>query len=179
MKKIFCLAAFLMYFFALTSCNNNESKTEKTNDDTTSNSVLSPPSNCAPGDSSQIIYWEIDSATADLMFKNYTSPGKPSKVKDKRPHLEKIIKDSFPQGKAQWINARYRVEDVERYRTNRCLSATDSAGMVAQYSTQIIKVKVKRKNDKEKLFYDSYNYYDIGSIKPPPYEESGLLDKKL
>ncbi len=175
MKKVLLFLTFLIYFFSVISCNDEGSKTDtKTATDSLNNNkmlaeTISPPNECAAGDSNLLDYWKIDSATANAMITHIGSYGKPPNVKYYRGHIEKKIKDSFPQGKHGWFIASYRSEDVQRYRTKRCFSVVDPAGMVSNYFTKIIKVRVN-KRDNLKLGYISYDYYDIATIKPPPEE---------
>ena len=168
MKKLLFFLVIPVYFFTITSCNDNDSKTETTAvDSTKKDSTVQVTTNCATGDSSTIEYWQIDEATALAMITNNGHSGKPSHTKYGRDHIFIKIKAAFPEGNAGSISARYRDVDVERYRTKRCIAATDSAGMVTQYFTLIVKVKNKNKDDKGQTSA-SYNYYDITTICPPP-----------
>src|ERR1035437_411392 len=169
MKKLLFLLAIPIYFFTITSCNDNGSKTETTAvDSTKTDSTVQVTTNCASGDSSQIVYWQIDETIAMAMINNNGPLRHSSHIKYDRDHIFKKIKDSFPGG-AKMEDARYRDVDVERYRTKRCIAATDSAGMVTQYFTKIVKVKAKVK-DAKGAFTASYTYYyyDIATICPPP-----------
>ena len=171
MKKILFLFIIAVYVFTITSCSDDESKKEvNTVDSTKTDTTMHPALVCATGDSSEIKYWQIDSLTAVAMETNNGASGKPSKIKFSRDHIDKKIKDSFLQGYVGWIAARYRSEDVERYRTKRCMPLADSAGMVAQYFTKIIVVKQKIKGPTASQLAAAYNYYyfDIATICPPP-----------
>jgi hypothetical protein len=126
---------------------------------------------CDTGDSSTIEYWQIDTTIANAMIDNVGGSGKPSKAKYKRGHIDDKIKIKYGNGYVGLISARYRSEDVERYRLKRCITATDSAAMVAQYFTHIIKVKVRKTlpaGSKESAW--NYLYFDIETICPPPYD---------
>ena len=171
MKKLLFLFAIAVYVFTITSCNGDESKKE-TNavDSTKTDTTVQAALVCATGDSSEIGYWQIDSLTAAAMITNNGSSGKPSKTKYSRNHIDKKIKDSFKLEYIGWKGARYRSEDVERYRTKRCISTTDSSGMVAQYFTNIIVARQKIKGPTASHLAAAYNYYyyDIVTICPPP-----------
>jgi len=169
MKKLLFLLAILPCIFSITSCNDNSSKTENAVDTTKKDSTVQALVICAPGDSTQIDYWHIDTATANAMVRNNGRTGKPSGIKYGRDNIIAKLKATYGKGYIGLITARYREEDVERYRTRRCIAATDSAGMVAQFSTYIVKTMVHTKdaNGNDPI---SYEYYDLVTICPPPYD---------
>lgn len=171
MKKLLFLLSIPACLFIIASCNNNSSKTETSVVDSAhSDSAAQPAILCASGDSSEIAYWQIPTTTADSMITHNGSTGKPSGIKYAREHIQQKLKDAFGSNYIGLVGARYRVADVERYRTKRCISPTDSAGMVADYFTKIAKVKVKK--DSLSGSQISYEYYDIVTICPPPYDGS-------
>ena len=169
MKKLFLFLAIPLLTFFLTACHDNDSKTtavDSTRSDTTAKAV---PSNCAPGDSSQIGYWQIPDSIADSMITNVGRSGKGSGagIRNRRDNIIKLLKDSFKVNYVGPVSARYRVEDEDRYRTLRCIAPGDSSGSVAQYFTNIYKVKIKTSNPKGVLT-TSYAYYDMLMLCPPP-----------
>ncbi len=168
MKKILLILVIIIYLFA---CNSvDDSKTKPTALDSMQSDVTTNTQTaCATGDSSQIGYWEIDSATAVEMVKNVGMNPPNSNIHFGRAHIDKKIKDSFKTNYIGLIPARYRLADVDRYSTKRCIASNDSAGMVAQFFTKIVKVKAKKQS--KPLTASSYTYYDIVTIKPPPYEK--------
>ncbi len=176
MKKLFFLSAITIYFFTLLSCNGSNSKTEASVvDSLKKDSALVTTTDCAPGDSSTIEYWKIDSATAIGMILNVVNPqGKRSQPKYKRDNIDKLIKDSFKGNYIGAVSARYRSDDVERYRTKRCIAISDSAGMVDTYFTYIIKVK-KKKERKLNDDLGNYDYFDFYSIHPPPNTDEKII----
>lgn len=170
MKKLFLLLTAPFYCLIVISCNDNSQTETKAVDSlkTDSGSVVTS-SICAPGDSSTIGYWQIADSVAEAMIRDTGrggGHGNASGIQYRRPHIDSIIKHSFGKGYLGFINARYRAADEERYRTARCIPAGDSAGLVANYFTRIVKVNTRYKETDTGT--DNFEYYDIVTICPPP-----------
>lgn len=167
MKTVLLLLAVSIFII---SCDDgNKSKTETTATDSTKFDTTAKQlqTNCDPGDRNSIEYWKIDSATfSQMQINNGHSGFNNSSVRDSNKLILKSLKDSFKGDYVGPITARYRPEDTARYRSHRCIAPGDSAGMVEQHQTWVIKVKVKKAG--AQISSVSYDYYDIFTICPPP-----------
>lgn len=115
--------------------------------------------------------WEIDANTAKRMMKHHSETGNDSsKIVDKNDEVLNEIKKTYPQGKLNWVDARYQdEEDEKRYSKLRNVSEKNGIrskkGNVKGFKTQILMVTDNSMGEEE------VRYYDLGTIKPPPFDD--------
>ena len=171
MKRLLIISSITIYLFACGSGDDSKTETSVTDSSAvdSSQAVTQLATNyCASGDSSQMAYWEIDTATANAMIRNLQGNGRGSTsgIRYRRNNIVQQIKDSFKTNFMGFIPARYRTEDAGRYQSARCINPTDSAGMVAQYFTNL--VKVRKPNNASTGGDPVFVYFDLVTICPPP-----------
>lgn len=159
MKKLLPLLAFSIAIF---SCKNNDD-TKKSNKSAESiTTALSPVSN-----------WQITQEVADSMMAYYDTCTvgchDSSEIKDWNTGTFKRIVSVLGAQDVSYVIARYRAADTMRYCTHRNFAnpAHMASCSVAGHWTMIIKAKIP---SAQPSATDSYLYYDIVTICPPPYD---------
>jgi hypothetical protein len=106
--------------------------------------------------------WKLSARQARGMIQYYldcrgtcpTSKAMPDSAKEDR------IRTLFPHAKSmEWVNARYREDDVARYASRNWQVVSRGGAEVAGYTTRILHVV-----DED----GSSHYFDIATICPPP-----------
>lgn len=106
--------------------------------------------------------WKLSARQARSMMQYYadcrgdcpTSRATPDTAK------EEVIRSMFPNARSmEWVNARYREDDVTRYASRNWQVARRGGAQVAGYTTRILHVVDEG---------GSSHYFDIATICPPP-----------
>ncbi len=124
--------------------------------------------NCAsPGVGEQ---WRISDTIANRMIARLHQCGlfKPchdnSKITDPNNAEYQWLVSNYGRANITHVDARYRRKDQDRYRELRCIT-DEKKWKVRGYKTQLVKVTMVTGS-----MYETTNYYDIYSLKPPPEE---------
>ncbi len=113
--------------------------------------------------------WKISNEDAQKMISRFNRCGlfKPchnnSKIIDPNNEQYQWLVKEYRKENITLIDARYRHADQRRYGELRGLRDSSEKYKVRGYKTQIVKVVLTNGS-----MFDSENYYDIYSIKPPP-----------
>jgi hypothetical protein len=113
--------------------------------------------------------WKISNEDAEKMISRLNRCGlfKPcynnSKITDPNNDQYKWLENEYRNATITTIDARYRHADQRRYGDLRGLRDSSEKYKVRGYKTQIVKVVLTNGS-----MFETENYYDSYSIKPPP-----------